>query len=71
MRYICRYVIFFFPFRKLVVNNFAYCCGREEEGIKLMKQMKKRYSATISETMKAMIQNGDDTSVDLVICFMY
>ncbi|XP_017762707.1 PREDICTED: aryl hydrocarbon receptor nuclear translocator-like protein 2 isoform X2 [Eufriesea mexicana] len=37
----------------------------EEEGIKLMKQMKKRFSATISETMRAMIQNGDDTSLDL------
>ncbi|KOX81146.1 Neuronal PAS domain-containing protein 2 [Melipona quadrifasciata] len=37
----------------------------EEEGIRLMKQMKKRYSATISETMKAMIQNGDDTSMNL------
>ncbi|XP_043517681.1 neuronal PAS domain-containing protein 2-like isoform X2 [Frieseomelitta varia] len=37
----------------------------EEEGLRLMKQMKKRYSATISETMKAMIQNGDNTSMDL------
>lgn len=37
----------------------------EEEGIKLMKQMKKRYSATVSETLKAMIQNEDETSLDL------
>ncbi|XP_068974380.1 uncharacterized protein [Bombus flavifrons] len=37
----------------------------EEEGIKLMNQMKKRFSATISETMRAMIQNGDDASIDL------
>ncbi|XP_003487713.1 circadian locomoter output cycles protein kaput isoform X1 [Bombus impatiens] len=37
----------------------------EEEGVKLMNQMKKRFSATISETMRAMIQNGDDASIDL------
>ncbi|XP_017879549.1 circadian locomoter output cycles protein kaput-like isoform X2 [Ceratina calcarata] len=37
----------------------------EEEGIKLMKQMKKRYSATVSETLKVMIQNEDVTSLDL------
>ncbi|XP_043795809.1 neuronal PAS domain-containing protein 2-like isoform X2 [Apis laboriosa] len=37
----------------------------EEEGIQLMQQMKKRFSATISETMRAIIQNGDDASIDL------
>ncbi|CAL7935902.1 unnamed protein product [Xylocopa violacea] len=37
----------------------------EEEGRKLVKQMKKRFSATVSETMKAMIQNGEDASLDL------
>lgn len=35
-----------------------------------MQQMKKRFSATISETMRAMIQNGDDASIDLVIYFI-
>lgn len=33
-----------------------------------MKQMKKRFSATVSDTMRAMIQSGDDTSLDLVTC---
>lgn len=35
-----------------------------------MNQMKKRFSATFSETMRAMIHNGDDAPIDLVIYFI-
>ncbi|XP_076170068.1 uncharacterized protein LOC143148066 isoform X2 [Ptiloglossa arizonensis] len=37
----------------------------EEEGIQLVKQMKKRFSATVSETTRAMIQNKEDVSIEL------
>lgn len=60
-----------FLFLNLLQTNLWYgYYDREEEGIKLMNQMKKRFSATISETMRAMIQNGDDASIDLVIYFI-
>lgn len=60
-----------FLFLNLLQTNLWYdYYDREEEGVKLMNQMKKRFSATISETMRAMIQNGDDASIDLVIYFI-
>ncbi|XP_034184906.2 uncharacterized protein LOC117606506 isoform X1 [Osmia lignaria lignaria] len=37
----------------------------EEEGIRLVKQMKKRFSATVSDTTRTMIQCKDDASFDL------
>ncbi|XP_076623276.1 uncharacterized protein LOC143342871 isoform X2 [Colletes latitarsis] len=37
----------------------------EEEGVQLVKQMKKRFSAVVSETTMAMIQNKEDVSFDL------
>ncbi|XP_017787864.1 PREDICTED: neuronal PAS domain-containing protein 2-like isoform X2 [Habropoda laboriosa] len=38
----------------------------EEDGIKFIEQMKKRFSATVTEAMRAMIQSGDDdASLDL------
>ncbi|XP_053971138.1 circadian locomoter output cycles protein kaput-like isoform X1 [Hylaeus volcanicus] len=37
----------------------------EEEGIQLVKQMKKRYSATVSDTRIAMIQDKDDVSIEM------
>lgn len=61
-----------FLFLNLLQTNLWYdYYDREEEGVKLMNQMKKRFSATISETMRAMIQNGDDASIDLVIYFIH
>lgn len=51
-------------------ENFIAC--REEEGIQLIKEMKKRFSATVTTVGKSLIKNMDvNLTIELVSQIIY
>lgn len=47
-------------------NNGTILMYREEEGVKLIKEMKERYSAIALGTNKFVVPNNDNSLLDLV-----